>query len=168
MVPIIKGIGVLAIAASLPMVAFGQQKEEILQDYTSSIKVADVNGITVMQQVGAPFGIATLSDGQDILLQGLFAALTGLDSVQTGVDGIFSDNADVSLAYDAVLKALRFSVPEDLAGCQVMVVDSNGNLVRKTAVKDNVLDLSDLTPGLYIAGVAAENKYYKTLKFIVK
>ncbi|MBD5358430.1 MAG: T9SS type A sorting domain-containing protein [Bacteroides sp.] len=169
MVPIIKGIGVLALGMMLPAVANAQDPAVKMQDYTSSIKVTTVDdATTVMQQVGAPLGMAVLTEGDNVMLQGLFAALTGIDDNTTGVGGIYSDNEGVALAYDAVLKALRISVPDGLSNYQVFVVDANGGLVCKSTVKDNVLDLSELAPGIYVAGLAADNKYSKTLKFIVK
>lgn len=168
MVPIIKGIGVLALGMMLPAVA-NAQKPELLQDYTSSIKVTNVDDATIVtQQVGAPLGMAILNYGDATMLQGLYAAITGIDNGTVGVDDIISENSDVALAYDAVLKALLISVPDGSADYQVFVVDVNGKLVCKANVKDNVLDLSELAPGMYVAGLAADNKYSKTLKFIVK
>ncbi|MBD5356340.1 MAG: T9SS type A sorting domain-containing protein [Bacteroides sp.] len=169
MVPIIKGIGVLALGMLLPAVADAQEPAVEMQDYTSSIMVTTVDdATTVMQQAGAPLGMAVLTEGDNVMLQGLFAALTGIDGNTVGVGTIYSDKEDVALAYDPLLKALHISVPDGLPNCRVFVVDADGGLVCKSTVRDNVLDLSELAPGIYVAGLAADNKYSKTLKFIVK
>lgn len=169
MTPINKGIGVFALSM-MSAAAFGQQPASIeMQDITSKIAVTYVDGKTVVQQVGSPFGAPVLVMGDDVLYQGLFGALTQVSSGTVGIGSIFGDNDNYELAFDAAVKALRVKIPAGETA-KIFIVDMSGATVVSENINDKVgtIDLSSLTPGIYMAGTASDNKFSKTLKFILK
>lgn len=167
MIPKKKGMAVLALGMALPVLGFAETPEIMLQDYYSSIKAGSAEGYSLMEQVGSPLGMATLKEGDDVLFQGLLNAIEALGD-RTGAEFVFADDGNVHLTYDATLKSLNISVPEELVDCLVVVVDAKGQTVVMRNITENTLDLSQLTPGIYMAGVTTNNKYHKTLKFVVK
>lgn len=177
MIPIKKKMGVLLMVfpAIAPMSAQTSAEEKppiLMQDYTSKITVRDFNGITLKQQFGSPYGAAYRLSGDAMLYQGLFGLLrSGFTDTSTGMKGVgISNDANVSLSYDALLKKLEISVPAESNGYKLYVVDMNGKNVLSMALTESTTtaDLSTFAPGIYMAGVASNNNYSKTLKFIVK
>lgn len=153
------------------MCSMAQSPGIVIEDYTSSISNANVNGNSVSQQVGAPLDTPSLIKGDDILLQGLFSALTGVSYSTVGIDDVlFSEVAEVAIEYDATLKSLTISVPESLIGSRLMLVNMKGENVLITEVNNYrmTVDLSTYAPGVYMAGVATQNSIIKSLKFNLK
>lgn len=169
MTPINKGIGVLALSLISGM-AFAQDPGVATQDITSKIAVSDVDGFTAVQQVASPFGSPVLIEGDDVLYQGLFGALVGgASSGSVGIGNIFSDNAAYEIVFDAAVKTLGVKIPAGETA-KIFIVDMAGQTVLAQATNDEVttIDLSSFAPGVYMAGAASDNKFSKTLKFILK
>ena len=168
MTPINKGIGVLALSLVSGM-AFAQNPSAEMQDITSKISVNEVNGFTAVQQVGSPFWAPVLVMGDDVLCQGLFGVLSGSISNPSAVGSIFSDNADYEIVFDASVKTLGVKVPAG-ESAKIFIVDMAGKTVLAQTTNDEVttIDLSSFAPGVYMAGAASDNKFSKTLKFILK
>lgn len=173
MTPINKGIGVLALSL-LSGVALAQNPVEVeIQTLNSDISVVNfvVDGsIEATQQIASPFGIPKLLEGDAILYQGLYGVLTKNASINTsGISDIFDDNADYAMVFDASVKTLGVKIP---AGekTEIFIVDMAGKLVMSQKVNSqvNTIDLSNLAPGVYMAGASSNNKFSKTLKFILK
>lgn len=169
MTPINKGIGVIALSLVSGM-AFAQDPGVATQDITSKIAVSDVDGFTAVQQIGSPFGSPVLIAGDDVLLQGLFGALVGdTNSDLSGIGNIFSDNAAYEIVYDAAVKTLGVKIPAG-ESAKIFIVDMAGQtmLAQTTNNEVTTIDLSSFAPGVYMAGAASDNKFSKTLKFILK
>ena len=177
MIPIRKRMGVLLMVfpAISPLAA--QTNEEpappiLMQDYTSKITINRFNHLTLKQRIGSPYGAASRLSGDAFFYQGLFGLLYGdIKDTPTGVEGItVSDNAAISLAYDGVLKTLDIKLPETSREAKLFVVDMNGKsvLAQPLTEASTTVDISTFAPGVYMAGVAINNNYSKTLKFIVK
>lgn len=169
MTPINKGIGVLALSLVSGM-AFAQDPGVATQDITSKIAVSDVDGFTAVQQVASPFGSPVLIEGDDVLYQGLFGALVGsTSSGSVGIGSIFSDDAAYEIVFDAAVKTLGVKIPAGETA-KIFIVDMAGQTVLAQATNDEVttIDLSSFAPGVYMAGAASDNKFSKTLKFILK
>lgn len=173
MVPFRKGIAILSLTLVLPALStFAQTPQVWMDDYTSDITNTEVNGYSLNQQVGAPFSIASLVTGDDVMLQGLFAAVTGaVDSSQSGVNDItLGDVAEIEISYNGALKTLTVAVPDAYLKSRLMLVNVKGETVKAVVLEENrtTVDLSSIAPDIYIAGVASQNSIFKTLKFNLK
>lgn len=162
----------MCIAAAAILAAFGvshaQSNQTLPEDYTSAMTTTVSEGYSVAQHVGGAFGIPVLESGEDILLQGLYAILNGIsEGPTTGIGSIVAEDGSIGMEFDSVLKTLTV---ESTGKGRIYVVNSNGQTVINIASESGMTkaDLSELTPGLYIAGYTSNNKINKTLKFIVK
>lgn len=173
MVPFRKGIAILSLAMVAPaLTSLAQSPGVLMEDYTSDITTTELNGNSFNQQVGAPLGTPVLVSGDDVLLQGLFAALTGVKSTQeSGSNDItLGDVAEIEILYNGALKSLTVAVPDEYLKSRLMLVNVKGETVKSVVLEENrtTVDLSSIAPDIYIAGVASQNSIFKTLKFNLK
>lgn len=173
MVPFRKGIAILSLTMVLPALSsMAQSPGVLMEDYTSDITMTTVDGNSFNQQVGAPLSSPTRIYGDDVLLQGLFAALTEVSNGGvTGKNDItLGDVAEIEILYNGALKSLTVSVPDAYLKSRLMLVNVKGETVKAVVLEENrtTVDLSTIAPDIYIAGVASQNSIFKTLKFNLK
>lgn len=167
---LIKGVGILAMAALATPAASAQDNAVKVQNYTSSITVSTLDNHGIVQQVASPLGYP-LKIGEDVISQGLFGILTELDKSTTGVGEIaYSQNDGIALAFDQVLNILTVNASVDAGAVRIAVIDTAGTNVFAETYDDAecIVELPHLTPGIYIAAAATSNNFYKSIKFTVK
>ena len=171
MIPVYKGIAMFMLCMLPPSAdSFAQSPAIEMEDYTSDISFVTSSDASVVQQLGSPLLIPEMNSGDTQLYQGLFALLTGVSSSSTDVSSVFIDNNSVEIVYDPIRKALIVKTDANIGNSRLNVIDIDGNVYANDAVNgyETVINLSHLPAGTYAAGICSSNKYFKTLKFIVK
>lgn len=167
-----KTIGIILAGLAIPLALAAQNPSVSLQNYTSRIDATTADGCLITQQIGAPLGAPVVADGEDVMYQGLFGVLSGVPAGgAAGVGFNYAAGVDgVALSYSSESKTIRVVVIDCYRASRLVIVDSSGQAVRNLTLKENDvdIDLSDLASGIYLAGCVVDNKYSKTLKFIVK
>lgn len=155
-----------ALLCSAPFL-MGQDVQTGLHSHTSSTATSAVGNHVVTHDVGNPFSAPVLLAGDDVVLHGLFALLYGRANGATGVKTIFADDKNVTLEYDEARKCIKLSNP---APGKLIVLNSGGVAVVSVPVDAGATSetVSNLTPGLYLAGFTTSNQIKKSIKFIVK
>ena len=169
--PLIKGVGILTIAAFVAPPASGQDVTIKMQNYTSSISTSTLDNYAIAQQVGSPLGYPVRIAGDDMVSQGLFGALTELNMASSGVgDIVYSLHEGIRLSFDPVLNTLTINASVDDGTVRIAVTDTAGTTVFTETSDDAecIINLPQLTPGIYIAAAATSNNFYKSIKFTVK
>ena len=167
-----KKIGIMLAGVAIPLALAAQNPAVSLQNYTSRIDAATADGCVITQQIGAPLGAPDVAEGDDVMYQGLFGVLSGVPAGGTvGVGFNYAAVADgVALSFCSGSKTLSVAVSGRYGEASLVIVDSSGQTVRNLNLKENNvgIDLSDLASGIYMAGCVVDNKFSRTLKFIVK
>ncbi|MBD5286983.1 MAG: T9SS type A sorting domain-containing protein [Bacteroides sp.] len=157
---------------ALPLTLTAQNPAVILQNYTSRIDSTVADGYAVTQQIGASLGIPDVVDGDDVMYQGLFGVLSGVPAgglLDVGFNYAAATD-DVELYYRSEDKALHVVCGSHHQGSRLLVVNSSGQAVGSFDLNEDniILDISNLSSGVYMAGYIVDNLFSKTLKFIVK
>lgn len=167
-----KKIGIALAGLAIHLALPAQNPSVSLQNYTSRIDATTADGFLVTQQIGAPLGAPVVADGVDVMYQGLFGVLSGVPA--GGAAGVgfnyAADVDDIVLSYSSESKTIRVVVDDRYRVSRLVIVDSSGQAVINLTLKENDvdIDISDLSSGIYMAGCVVDNKFPKTLKFIVK